>query len=38
VTGQEALNNDEMTMVLGDMTRATWIALLGVVLLMVDSR
>ncbi len=34
VTGQEALNNDEMTTVLADMSRATWISLLGVLLLM----
>ncbi len=34
VTGQEALNNDEMTTVLGDMTRATWLSLLGVLALM----
>ncbi len=35
VTGQEALNNDEMITVLGDMSRATWISLLGVLTLMV---
>ncbi len=35
VTGQEALNNDEMITVLADMSRATWIALLGVLSLMV---
>lgn len=35
VTGQEALNNDEMITVLADMSRATWIALLGVLTLMV---
>ncbi|MGV8075443.1 MAG: MMPL family transporter [Syntrophobacteraceae bacterium] len=35
VTGHEALGNDEMTTVLGDMTRATWISILGVCILMV---
>jgi len=35
VTGQEALNNDEMTTVMGDMTHATWLSFLGVLLLMV---
>lgn len=35
ITGQEALNNDEMTTVLGDMAWATWISILGVLLLMV---
>ena len=35
VTGQEALNNDEMTTALGDMTNATWISLGSVAALMV---
>ena len=35
VTGQEALNNDELTTVRRDMTLATWIALLGVLILMI---
>jgi hopanoid biosynthesis associated RND transporter like protein HpnN len=35
VTGQEALNNDEMTTAMGDMTRATWLSLLGIMALMV---
>ena len=34
VTGQEALNIDEMTTVMGDMDKATWISLGGVLLLM----
>ncbi len=38
VTGQEALNNDEMSTVLEDMERATWISLLGVWILMVVFR
>ncbi len=35
VTGQEALNTDEMMTVFDDMTKATWISLLGVLVLMV---
>jgi uncharacterized protein len=35
VTGEEALNTDEMTTVLDDMARATWLSLLGVLLLMI---
>jgi hypothetical protein len=35
VTGQEALNNDEMITALDDMTKATWVSLLGVILVMV---
>jgi hypothetical protein len=35
VTGQDALNNDEMNTALADMTKATWLSLLGVVLVMV---
>jgi uncharacterized protein len=35
VTGQEALNNDEMTTAMGDMTRATWFSLVGILILMV---
>ncbi|HOV88012.1 MAG TPA: MMPL family transporter, partial [Syntrophobacteraceae bacterium] len=34
VTGQAALNNDQMTTVLGDMTRATWLSLLGVLTIL----
>jgi hopanoid biosynthesis associated RND transporter like protein HpnN len=34
VTGQEALNTDEMTTALNDMARATWLSLLGVLILM----
>ncbi|MDR3557890.1 MAG: MMPL family transporter [Syntrophobacteraceae bacterium] len=34
VTGQEALNNDQMTSAMSDMTEATWLSLLGVVLIM----
>lgn len=34
VTGQEALNTDEMLTVSGDMARATWASLLGVLVLM----
>ncbi len=34
VTGQEALNNDEMETALGDMNRATWFSLAGVWALM----
>ena len=35
VTGQEALNNDEMATAMGDMTTATTLSLLGVMLLLV---
>ena len=35
VTGQEALNNDEMLTAMADMTNATWVSLLGVLLIMV---
>lgn len=35
VTGQEALNYDEMDTALTDMSHATWISLLGVALLLV---
>lgn len=35
VTGQEALNNDEMRTVLGDMSRATWLSLAGVFCLLI---
>jgi len=35
VTGQEALNDDEMQTALVDMTHATWVSLLGVLLIMV---
>jgi hypothetical protein len=35
VTGEEALNTDEMTTVLSDMARATWLSILGVLLLMI---
>ncbi len=35
VTGQEALNNDEMITAMADMTKATWVSLLGVMLIMV---
>ena len=38
VTGQEALNNDEMHTVLGDMTTATWLSILGVFILLVLFR
>ncbi len=34
VTGQEALNNDQMTSAMSDMTLATWVSLLGVILVM----
>jgi uncharacterized protein len=34
VTGQEALNNDEMSTAMSDMTDATWLSMLGVVLVM----
>ncbi|HYA41154.1 MAG TPA: MMPL family transporter, partial [Syntrophobacteraceae bacterium] len=36
VTGQEALNNDEMNTALEDMTKATWLSMLGVILVMVS--
>ncbi len=35
VTGQEALNNDEMLTAMADMTKATWLSMLGVILVMV---
>ena len=35
VTGQEALNNDEMLTAMADMTKATWVSMLGVLLIMV---
>ncbi len=35
VTGQEALNNDEMSTAMRDMTTATWLSLLGVLVLLV---
>lgn len=35
VTGQEALNTDEMMTVFSDMHKATWLSLLGVFVLMV---
>jgi hypothetical protein len=35
VTGQEALDNDEMNTALADMTKATWLSMLGVILVMV---
>ncbi|MEN6439532.1 MAG: MMPL family transporter [Syntrophobacter sp.] len=38
VTGQEALNNDEMTAVLDDMSVATWLSIGGVFLLLVAFR
>lgn len=38
VTGQEALNNDEMSTVLDDMAVATWISIAGVFLLLVAFR
>lgn len=38
VTGQEALNNDEITGVMEDMEVATWISMLGVFLLLVAFR
>ena len=34
VTGQEALNNDEMITAMTDMTTATWLSLLAVMVLM----
>ena len=38
MTGQEALNNDEMSTVMEDMEVATWLSLLGVFILMVAFR
>ena len=38
VTGQEALNNDEMTGVMDDMEVATWISMFGVFALLVAFR
>jgi uncharacterized protein len=38
VTGQEALNNDEMSTVMEDMEIATWLSILGVFILMVAFR
>jgi uncharacterized protein len=35
VTGQEALNDDEMQTAMADMTKATWVSMLGVLLIMV---
>jgi hopanoid biosynthesis associated RND transporter like protein HpnN len=35
VTGQAALNDDEMMTAMGDMTKATWVSMLGVLLIMV---
>ncbi len=35
VTGQEALNNDQMVSAMSDMTAATWLSLLGVLFIMV---
>ncbi len=35
VTGQEALNDDEMSTAMADMTKATWLSMLGVLLIMV---
>ncbi|MCE5333004.1 MAG: MMPL family transporter [Desulfobacteraceae bacterium] len=34
VTGQEALNNDEMQTAMDDMSRATWLSLLGLIILL----
>ena len=34
VTGQEALNDDQMLTAMADMTKATWVSLLGVILVM----
>ncbi len=36
VTGQEALNNDEMHTAMRDMTLATWLSLLGVVIVLIS--
>lgn len=38
VTGQEALNNDEMSTVMADMETATWLSILGVLLLLIVFR
>jgi uncharacterized protein len=38
VTGQEALNNDQMSTVMDDMHVATWLSLFGVFILMVVFR
>lgn len=38
VTGRQALNDDQMATVLGDMDRATWFSLVGVLSLMVAFR
>ena len=38
VTGQEALNNDEMITVMEDMEVATWLSILGVFILMAAFR
>jgi hypothetical protein len=35
VTGQAALNDDEMNTAMADMTTATWVSMLGVLLIMV---
>jgi hypothetical protein len=35
VTGQQALNDDEMTTALADMTNATWLSLAGTLLIMI---
>ena len=34
VTGQEALNDDQMSSAMSDMTTATWLSLLGVIFVM----
>lgn len=38
VTGQEALNNDEMSTVMDDMEKATWLSIVGVFVLLVAFR
>lgn len=38
VTGQEALNNDQMTTVMDDMSVATWLSILAVFILLVTFR
>jgi hopanoid biosynthesis associated RND transporter like protein HpnN len=38
VTGQEALNNDEMSTVMEDMAVATWLCIIGVFMLLVVFR
>ncbi len=35
VTGQQALNDDEISTSMADMTKAAWVSLLGVILIMV---